>query len=52
VIESGSMPLLERNYLEKHNSVNRTARALTECGLSFIAAKNLHHVPKMEPAPA
>jgi len=48
VIESGSMPLLERNYLEKHNSVNRTARALTEHGLSFIAAKNLHHVAAQE----
>jgi hypothetical protein len=52
VIASGSMPLLERNYLEKHNAVNRTARALTEHGLSFSAAKNLHHVSKLEPAPA
>ncbi len=48
VVESGSMPLLERNYLEKHNAVNRTARALTEHGLSFIAAKTLHHVPQAE----
>jgi hypothetical protein len=48
VIESGEMPLLERNYLEKHNALNRTAQALTEHGLSFIAAKNLHHVPTME----
>jgi hypothetical protein len=48
VIESGSMPLLERNYLEKHNAVNRTARALTEHGLSFIAAKNLHHIAAKE----
>ena len=42
VLESGSMPLLERNYLDKHDAVNRTARALTEQGLSFIAAQNLH----------
>ena len=49
VVGSGSMPLLERNYLEKHNAINHTARALTEHGLSFIAARNLHHVPKMEP---
>jgi hypothetical protein len=42
VLESGSMPLLERNYLDKHDAVNRTARALTEHGLSFIAAQNLH----------
>jgi hypothetical protein len=37
------MPALLRNYLDKHNSVNRTARALTEHGLSFIAAPKLHH---------
>jgi len=38
----GLMPLLERNYLDKHDAVNRTARALTEKGRSFIAARNLH----------
>ncbi len=38
----GLMPYLERNYLDKHDALNRTARALTEKGLSFIAAKNLH----------
>jgi hypothetical protein len=42
VIESGEMPLLELNYMDKHAAVNRTARALTENGLSFIAARNLH----------
>jgi hypothetical protein len=42
VLESGDMPLLELNYMDKHNAVNRTARALTENGLSFIAAQNLH----------
>jgi len=36
------MPALERNYLDKHDAVNRTAAALTEKGLSFIAAPNLH----------
>jgi hypothetical protein len=40
--ESGDMPYLERNYLDKHDSVNRTARALTEKGLSVVAARNLH----------
>ena len=30
------------NYLDKHDSVNRTAKALTERGLTFIAARNLH----------
>lgn len=48
VIGSGEMPLLERNYLEKHAALNRTARALTEHGLSFVAAKNLHHLPATE----
>jgi len=38
----GMMPLLERNYLDKHDAVNRTAAALTKRGLSFIAARNLH----------
>jgi hypothetical protein len=52
VIESGDMPKLERNYLEKHNALNHTARALTEHGLSFIAARNLHHVAKTEAVPA
>jgi hypothetical protein len=40
---AGDMPALLRNYLDKHNAVNRTARALTEHGLSFVAAPKLHH---------
>jgi len=40
---SGEMSVLLQNYLDKHESVNVTARALTEKGLSFIAAPNLHH---------
>jgi antitoxin component of MazEF toxin-antitoxin module len=40
---SGEMPALLRNYLDKHDSVNLTARALTEKGLSFKAAPLLHH---------
>lgn len=39
---SGDMPHLERNYLDKHDALNRTARALTEHGLAFVAARNLH----------
>jgi hypothetical protein len=42
ILESGDMPALERNYLDKHDALNRTARVLTENGLSFIAAPNLH----------
>jgi hypothetical protein len=42
IVEAGDMTALERNYLDKHEAVNRTARALTENGLSFKAAQNLH----------
>jgi hypothetical protein len=42
---SGDMPHLLRNYLDKHDAVNATARALTEHGLSFIAAPKLHRRP-------
>jgi len=42
IMEAGDMLALERNYLDKHDALNRTARTLTENGLSFIAAKNLH----------
>ena len=46
ILEAGDMPALERNYLDKHDAVNRTARALTEHGLSFVAAQNLHKQPR------
>ena len=42
IIERGLMPKLLISYLDKHDSVNRTAKALTERGLTFIAAQNLH----------
>jgi len=42
IIEKGLMPELLGNYLDKHDAVNRTAKALTERGLTFIAAQNLH----------
>ena len=41
--EKGDMPHVIQNYLDKHEAINNTARALTEKGLSFIAAPNLHH---------
>jgi hypothetical protein len=41
---AGDMPHLLRNYLDRHDAVNATARALTEHGLSFVAARRLHHV--------
>jgi hypothetical protein len=42
VIESGDWVSLERNFKDKVDACNHTARALTEHGLSFIAASNLH----------
>jgi DNA-binding phage protein len=42
IMEKGLMPHLLRNYLDKHDSVNRTAEALTRRGLTFIAAPLLH----------
>jgi hypothetical protein len=42
IIAAGDMAYLERNYMDKHDALNRTAWALTENGLSFVAARNLH----------
>lgn len=41
--KEGLMDALTQNYLDKHDAINNTAKALTERGLSFIAAPNLHH---------
>ncbi len=41
--EKGLMPALTQNYLDKHETLNNTAKALTEGGLTFIAAPKLHH---------
>jgi hypothetical protein len=42
VIESGDWNSLELNFKDKVEACNHTARALTEHGLTFIAAGNLH----------
>lgn len=42
IIASGDMDNLELNYMDKHESINITARELTKKGLSFVAAWNLH----------
>jgi len=42
IVDAGLMPFLERNYLDKHEAVNKTAEALTRKGLSFVGAWNLH----------
>jgi len=43
IFEKGLMPALTQNYMDKHETINNTARALTGKGLTFIAAPNLHH---------
>ena len=51
VTASGDWDHLKRNFMEKVAAANDTARALTENGLSFIAAQNLHKytdLPEME----
>jgi hypothetical protein len=42
VIKSGDWEYMQTNFLDKFDAANRTAWALTERGLSFVAAKNLH----------
>jgi hypothetical protein len=42
VIASGDWDCLTTNFMDKYEAVNRTAWALTENGLSFIAAQKLH----------
>ena len=42
IIASGDWESLTINFLDKFDAVNRTAQALTENGLSFVAAQKLH----------
>lgn len=42
VLASGDWDHLLQNYLDKVDACNRTAWALTEKGLSFVAARKLH----------
>jgi len=41
--EAGIWEALRINLLDRYEAVNTTAEALTKEGLTFIAAKNLHH---------
>ncbi len=43
IIASGDWEAMTVNFHDKFDSLNRTARALTECGLAFVAASHLHH---------
>jgi hypothetical protein len=42
VIDSGDWDNLQKNFILKVEACNHSARALTENGLSFIVAQNLH----------
>jgi len=42
VIETGDWDAMRLNFLDKLDSLNKTAWELTENGLSFVAAQNLH----------
>lgn len=42
VIETGDWDNLQNNFLDKFDATNNSARALTQNGLAFIAAKKLH----------
>lgn len=42
IVDAGDWDALYRNFLDKWDAVNATARALTEQGYAVIAARNLH----------
>lgn len=42
IIASGDWEALQQNFIDKWEATNLTAQALTERGLSFVAAQNLH----------
>ncbi len=45
VVKQGLMEALERNYLDKHDALNRTAEALTKAGIGVVCARRLHKRP-------
>jgi len=47
IVGSGDWDKLEINFVDKFEAVNLTAKALTENGLSFIAAEKLHRKTKL-----
>ncbi len=42
ILENNLWEPLLRNYLDKHDALNRTAQALTKAGIGVVAAGNLH----------
>jgi hypothetical protein len=43
VLETGDWDAMQLNFMDKVDACNHTARALTEAGLSFMAARHLHN---------
>jgi hypothetical protein len=50
ILESGDWEALTLNFQDKFDALNATAWALTEHGLSFVAAQNLHAAEKQAAA--
>lgn len=50
IIRSGHWDALLLNFLDKFDATNNTAWALTQQGLSFIAAQKLHPMARLVPA--
>ena len=42
VIAQGLMDAMQLNYLDKHDALNNTARALIKAGIGVVCAGNLH----------
>jgi len=42
IVDSGDWENLTLNFMDKYEAANRTAWALTEAGLSFVAAQHVH----------
>jgi len=40
--QSGDMAMMRQSYFDKHESIQRTADALTKAGIGFVTAGNLH----------
>ncbi|RPI79396.1 MAG: hypothetical protein EHM45_03130 [Desulfobacteraceae bacterium] len=43
VLKNGLMEKFERNFIEKHVALNKTADALIRAGIDVIVAKNVHY---------
>ncbi len=42
ILSRGLMDALERNYMDKHDAVNRTAASLAKAGIGVVCARHLH----------